>query len=260
MTGVDTLRAIIKNQGSLADPLTSIDLGRFEWHFSPSEDLPKVTAVDVLSLSHEERVDLIRAATRIYESRFGKSERCWCAPCATATIPGAALASLLIEEPLISHGRKAGELRYYAWKKLSGINWWCFKGFGFTEEHNAHNGKDGYDLWIKGLAGDSNDYVEDLSKLLRIKEREVEAAKVLLHRLDIDSPQMFLDHVPKNRSARLAKVIENVNRGNLPAAAEIAKAIVHSSLLKMELRNDLLAAIDQCVDLPGFSQKPLGPA
>ena len=263
MTGVDTLRAIIKNQSALADPLTPIDLGRFEWHFSPSDDLPEVSPTDVLSLSHEERIDLVRAATRIYKSRFGKSERCWCAPCAIVKIPGVVLVSLLIEEPLLARGHEKGMYRYKAWEKLSEINWWCFKDFGFLEGPDALSYKEGYDQWIKALAGDSNDQVDDLTKLLEFKEREVAAAKVLLQRLDIDSAQSFLEQASKNQNRQLTMLIERANQGNVSAAAKIAKGLQGNTLLNSKLRWDLNHTIDQCIDFPGFCQFPfndlLGP-
>lgn len=263
MTGVDTLRAIIKNQGVLADPQTPIDLARFEWHFSPSNDLPEVSPKDVLALSHEERLGLVQATARIYKSRFGASERCWCAPCATVKVPGVALVSLLIEEPLLANRHGEGLQRYKAWRELSEINWWCFKGFGFLDAPDALRYEEGYDQWINGLAGDSNDQVDDLTKLLKIKEREVTAAKVLLQRLDIDSAQSFLDQASNNGSRQLTMLIERANRGNVLAAAKITKGLEDNTLLNSELRWNLNRTIDQCIDSPGFCQFPfmdlLGP-
>lgn len=260
MTGVDTLRAIIARSHEFAVKSTEFDVNRFEHHFSPSRELPEVIASDVLELSHAERLKLLKATKDIYEHRFNGASgaRCWCAPFATVQIPGAALASLLIEESMFHHGG-IHHLRWEAWHVSCQVNWWCFKGFDFHDDPENRRRLGSYRHWINCLTRTLDDTVSDWRKLVEFKEREVAAANVLLQRLRISSPHLFIDQAVKNRNAELKLVIDAANSGQALAAAKIDLITFHADILEeLELPYEACRALDRSVDLKGFNTFSLG--
>ncbi len=268
MTGVDTLRAIIKNQRALADPLTPIDLGRFEWHFSPSEDLPQVSPTDVLALSFEERAGLIDSIVRIYKARFSTRARCWCAPCATVTVPGAVLISLIIEEPLLplpypSVSEYACDFqRVICMLKLSELNWWCFDGFGFKElqpEESMQTWPLGsaaprdYMTWLGTLNYPSlmtEDTGNEFSRLLALRKTELGAAKQLLRRLKIREVETFM----AKQNDAYESLIKSAVQGDVPANGTIAYGLRRSKFLFGDSVTKLRREVDGLVHLRGFSE------